>query len=147
MKCDSSGNTNVDTILYIGGSEGMTHPLPEENIYLVSLMQSGSKFTLWCMTKLFTFRKWAASVVPFIVKFHNVCIMCMCTIGSCGCNTAGYLLDIDGITCPGMQKLYIAFSIHNYTKLSGSITPSHPTKFTRLMSDEECRSNIPQGMK
>ena len=30
----------------------------------------------------------------------------------CGCN-GGYILDIDGFTCLGKQKLYIAFS-HTY---------------------------------
>ena len=40
--------------------------------------------------------------------------MCINTIGSfiCGCNT-GYILDTDGVTCNGMQKLYIAFN-HTY---------------------------------
>ena len=36
-------------------------------------------------------------------------------IGSfiCGCNTTGYTLDDDGITCHCMEKLYIAFN-HTY---------------------------------
>ena len=40
---------------------------------------------------------------------------CTNTIGSfiCGCHSAIYTLEIDGITCNGMQKLYIAFN-HTY---------------------------------
>ena len=40
---------------------------------------------------------------------------CTNTVGSfiCGCYSAGYTLDIDRITCDGMQKLYIAFK-HTY---------------------------------
>ena len=43
---------------------------------------------------------------------------CTNTIGSfiCGCNI-GYALDIDGSTCNGMEKLYIAFAIHMWPAL------------------------------
>ena len=47
-------------------------------------------------------------------EMDNCLHTCTNTIGSfvCGCDTTGYTLDVDGFTCHGMEKLYIAF---NYT--------------------------------
>ena len=46
---------------------------------------------------------------------------CTNTIGSfiCGCNSTGYTLDDDGITCHGMQKLYSIYHTYKHKYVAG----------------------------